>query len=62
MTDAEKRIAAKHDYVLGMKYKDIADKYGVSLNTVRSWKTRYGWQRNGVKKDAHIKNTNECSY
>lgn len=55
MTDAEKRIAAKHDYVLGMKYKDIADKYGVSLNTVRSWRTRYGWQRNGVKKDAHIK-------
>lgn len=58
MTDAEKRIAAKHDYVLGMKYKDIADKYGVSLNTVRSWKTRYGWQRNGVKKDAHIKSKN----
>lgn len=58
MTDAEKRIAAKHDYVLGMKYKDIADKYGVSLNTVRSWKTRYGWQRNGVKKDVHIKSKN----
>ena len=58
MTDAEKRIAAKHDYVLGMKYKDIADKYGVSLNTVRSWRTRYGWQRNGVKKDAHIKSKN----
>ncbi|QHJ77772.1 MAG: hypothetical protein [Caudoviricetes sp.] len=55
MIDEERRIAAKHDYVLGMKYKDIADKYGVSLNTVRSWKTRYGWQRNGVKKDAHIK-------
>ena len=55
MTDEERRIAAKHDYVLGMKYKDIADKYGVSLNTVRSWRTRYGWQRKGVKKDAHIK-------
>lgn len=58
MTDAEKRIAAKHDYVLGMKYKDIADKYGVSLNTVRSWRTRYGWQRNGEKKDVHIKSKN----
>ena len=58
MTDEERRIAAKHDYVLGMKYKDIADKYGVSLNTVRSWRTRYGWQRNGVKKDAHIKSKN----
>ncbi len=61
MTDAEKRIAAKHDYVLGMKYKDIADKYGVSLNTVRSWRTRYGWQRNGVKKDAHIRSKNVCT-
>lgn len=58
MTDEERRIAAKHDYVLGMKYKDIADKYGVSLNTVRSWRTRYGWQRNGAKKDAHIKSKN----
>ena len=58
MTDEERRIAAKHDYVLGMKYKDIADKYGVSLNTVRSWRTRYGWQRNGAKKDVHIKSKN----
>ncbi|MBA1394727.1 hypothetical protein EQ500_12780, partial [Lactobacillus sp. XV13L] len=38
MTDAERRIAAEHDYVLGMKYKDIAEKYSVSINTVRSWK------------------------
>lgn len=58
MTDEERRIAAKHDYVLGMKYKDIADKYSVSLNTVRSWRTRYGWQRNGAKKDVHIKSKN----
>ena len=54
MTDAEKRIAAQHDYELGMKYKDIAAKYGVSINTVRSWKTRYKWQRNKSKKDVHI--------
>ncbi|KJY56136.1 Terminase small subunit [Lactobacillus kullabergensis] len=54
MTDAEKRIAAQHDYELGMKYKDIATKYGVSINTVRSWKTRYKWQRNKSKKDVHI--------
>lgn len=54
MTDADKRIAAQHDYELGMKYKDIATKYGVSINTVRSWKTRYKWQRNKSKKDAHI--------
>ena len=54
MTDAEKRIAAQHDYELGMKYKDIATKYGVSINTVRSWKTRYKWQRKKSKKDVHI--------
>ena len=54
MTDSEKRIAAQHDYELGMKYKDIATKYGVSINTVRSWKTRYKWQRKKSKKDVHI--------
>ena len=54
MTDLEKRIAAQHDYELGMKYKDIAEKYGVALNTVRSWKTRYKWMRNKSKKDVHI--------
>ena len=50
MTDAEKRIAAQHDYELGMKYKDIAEKYGVSFNTVKSWRSRYGWIRKGAKK------------
>ena len=50
MTDAEKRIAAQHDYELGMKYKDIAEKYGVSFNTVKSWHSRYGWVRKGAKK------------
>ena len=54
MTDSEKRIAAQHDYELGMKYKDIAAKYSVSINTVRSWKNRYKWQRNKSKKDVHI--------
>ncbi len=43
---ADKRIQAEKDYVKGMKYKDIAEKYGVSLNTVKSWKRRHGWTRN----------------
>jgi uncharacterized protein YjcR len=47
---AEKYIHAEKDYVKGMKYKDIAKKYGVSLNTVKSWKKRYGWSR---EKGAH---------
>ena len=37
-----------------MKYKDIAEKYGVSLNTVKSWKTRYKWSRDN-KKGVHTK-------
>ncbi|MFC4761042.1 terminase small subunit [Fructobacillus durionis] len=36
-----KRDKAKQDYLAGMKYKDIADKYDVSLSTVKSWKARY---------------------
>jgi uncharacterized protein YjcR len=36
---------AEADYQRGMKYKDIAEKYGVSLNTVKSWKQRHGWAR-----------------
>lgn len=28
---------AKQDYLKGMKYKDLAEKYSVSLNTIKSW-------------------------
>lgn len=41
---------AKADYLAGMKYKDIAKKYDVSLNTVKSWKTRNKWQRKNATK------------
>lgn len=40
-----KNESAEKDYMSGMKYKDIADKYGVSINTVKSWKKRYTWER-----------------
>ena len=42
---AEQHEQAKRDYMLGMKYKDIAEKHGVTINTVKSWKKRHGWQR-----------------
>ncbi|MDN4139851.1 phage terminase small subunit [Bacillus velezensis] len=42
---AEKHIQAYKDYVKGMKYKDLAEKYGVSVNTIKSWKQRHGWER-----------------
>lgn len=44
---AEHDTEAENDYMLGMKYKDIAAKYGVTINTVKSWKQRYGWERCG---------------
>ena len=51
----ERKIAdyekAHIDYISGMKYKDIAQKYGVKENTVKSWKRRYNWSRkNALKK------------
>lgn len=42
---AETSKLAEQDYLSGMKYKAIAEKYGVSLNTVKSWKKRHGWSR-----------------
>lgn len=44
----QKHELAQEDYMQGMKYKDIAEKYEVSVNTVKSWKTRYKWDRKGV--------------
>ena len=38
---AELHEKAYQDYLGGMKYKDIAAKYGVSLDTVKSWKKRH---------------------
>lgn len=50
---------AEQDYMAGMKYKDIAEKYGTTINTVKSWKKRYGWNReedaHKSKKGAHTK-------
>ena len=37
------------DYQSGMKYKEIAEKYGVTINTVKSWKTRYKWSKDNEK-------------
>lgn len=67
MEGLKKHELAEADYMSGMKYKELADKYNVSVNTVKSWKQRYGWDRKrktGVhtnagmhaqkKKDAYI--------
>lgn len=49
--DAKDR--AKQDYIKGMKYKDLAEKYSVSLNTIKSWVKRYGWSEEKKQKGAH---------
>ena len=64
-----KHIQAEKDYVKGMKYKDLAEKYGVSINTIKSWKKRHGWERKKgapKRKGVHTKkggqpgNVNAC--
>lgn len=54
----EKYELAYEDYLSGMKYKDIAAKYSVTINTVKSWKSRYWKDKKGCtqkKKVAHKK-------
>lgn len=48
------------DYLKGLKYKEIAEKYGVTINTVKSWKTRYKWSKDG-KKSVHTKKEKVCT-
>lgn len=57
MSETQNYILAEQDYMSGMKYKDIADKYGVSLNTVKSWKVRHKWDKKGV----HTKSEKVCT-
>lgn len=54
------RQQAEIDYVSGMKYKQIAEKYGVTINTVKSWKTRYHWSRDN-EKGVHTKRKKVCT-
>ena len=57
MSETQNYVLAEQDYMSGMKYKEIAEKYGVTLNTVKSWKVRYGWNKKGV----HTKSEKVCT-
>lgn len=50
----EKYELAYEDYVDGMKYKDIAAKYGVSISAVKSWKSRYWKDKKVVTKKSKV--------
>ena len=56
MSEVDKSLV-EQDYLNGMKYKDLAEKYGVSINTVKSWKQRYKWDRKSV----HTKEKKVCT-
>lgn len=57
--DKQNYELAEEDYKRGMKYKEIAEKYNVSINTVKSWKTRYKWCKD--KKSVHTKDKKVCT-
>lgn len=57
VSETQNYVLAEKDYMAGMKYKEIAAKYGVTLNTVKSWKVRYGWDKKGV----HTKSKKVCT-
>ncbi|MFJ8457285.1 phage terminase small subunit [Bacillus paramycoides] len=53
----QKHKLAQEDYMQGMKYKELAEKYEVSINTIKSWRKRHGWNRKGV----HPKDEKGCT-
>ena len=63
---AQMHELVERDYILGMKYREIAEKYKVSIATVKSWKTRYKWERDKLAKPKnemhtmHTKNKKVC--
>lgn len=57
LTNSDK---AHDDYILGMTYKKIAEKYDVSINTVKSWKRRYKWTRDCTKGDRCNEKSMQC--
>lgn len=45
---------AKIDYSDGMSTKEIAEKYNVSVATVRKWKSRHNWDSVTKKRDKNV--------
>ncbi|GEK28125.1 terminase gpP N-terminus-related DNA-binding protein [Furfurilactobacillus siliginis] len=45
MASEEQIYNAEQDYLSGMKYKDLATKHNVTINTIKSWHKRHGWTR-----------------
>lgn len=51
---------AEKDYVSGMTYVKLADKYNVSISTIKTWRKKFNWtrQKEGKTSDLGIKKDN----
>lgn len=51
---------AEKDYVSGMTYVKLADKYNVSISTIKTWRKKFNWirQKEGKISDLGIKKDN----
>lgn len=59
----EKHELAFEDYKNGMKQKEIAKKYGTTINTVKSWSRRYEWskkKKKGALQNKSVHTKKEC--
>ncbi len=59
----EKYELAFEDYKNGMKQKEIAKKYGTTINTVKSWSRRYEWskkKKKGAPQNKSVHTKKEC--
>lgn len=56
VSHVKKYEQAFDDYKKGLKYREIAEKYDVSISTVKSWKSRYWSKEKVATKDATIPN------
>lgn len=50
----DKAELAFTDYVKGLKYKEIAEKYEVTLPTVKGWANRYNWTQKKSEEKNYI--------
>ena len=57
----DKREAAGQDYAAGMKYKDILAKYDVSVETLKSWRTRDAGKRMHPQPNRCTQNEKRCT-
>lgn len=42
----------KAEFLKGKKPKELSEKYSVSINTIKSWIKRYGWNKKDNEKGA----------